>query len=424
METSRKRKLELEQQPPSGAAINVSHFDLTPIPVTDVSILNSTLEQILPQTKSDEVVEFYIPPNPVQWLALNGINLYLELAVQTAAGAKLPDTSLTSVGNLIHSTLFESFDLKIDGVTVTTGANLYSFASYINKKIFNPASDIKTRCVLEGMYIHNNESEISTSNAAYVSLKALAQKDHFETYGKLAHGIFSTQRYLPPGHSMSLRLRSAPNTFYLNGSGLAETATFTDRISIKNIYLQARKIVTHSKIDQQLNAALNSGKLLSIPYYDFQCTSFVIPQGMINYTSEVLMNSLPSFACLAFIPTTAFFGSYSKSPFMFKDHKLASFRLTLNNEEVGYSSTPRISVAGDEYYVYYKQLLNIKNDKGIESCGIGLDEYTKYGCFIVPLYNALPDKKDTFPLSSPGAVRVQLSFKESLTENINVILYW
>lgn len=61
----------------------------------------------------------------------------MNLAVTNKDGAALAANSLTSVGNLIHSSIFDSIEIKVNGVSITTGANLYPFASYINKLLNN-----------------------------------------------------------------------------------------------------------------------------------------------------------------------------------------------------------------------------------------------------------------------------------------------
>lgn len=424
MEQNRKRKLEADQQPPKGAAINIAHFDLSAVPITDVSILSSEFEQILPQTKAADVVEYIIGPYPAFWIALNEIFLHLVLSVKTSAGAKLAADSKTSVGQLIIASLFQSMDIRIDGVTITPCSNIHTYASYLKSILYNSVASINSRGHIQGLYMNTKSTALADDNAAYISLKAKAQEDRFEVYARPFHGIFETLRYLPPNKTLSIKFRLSPNTFYLNGGGLAANTTFTDVCHLEQAYLDIKKVICHSQVDAYYNTCLNSGKLLSLPFFDYNATTFVIPKGQLSFSSENLMPVVPTFACFCMIPTTSFMGTYNECPYFFKDHKLANFKFTYNGEDLMYGGNARISVADNNFARYYNQLVSHTNENGIATCDLKVSDFKTNGYFILPLLTRASGKRDRLPISMTGSVRLHLQFAEALSENLNVIVYY
>lgn len=421
MDNLKRRKIEGEQTT-KATAFNVSHFDLTTLPVTDLSILTQEYQQYPPQSKTSDLLEYHLPSDQTHWTCLNNIFLILDLSVRTAAGAKLPSSSTTSVGQLIFSSLFESLDLKLDNITITSGASLHGYCSYFQKTLFTSTENIKRRGPLEGIYMKDKESATDSTGEAYKSLKALAQKDSFQVIGRINHPLFHTPRYLPPGHSLTIRFRLAPNTFYLNGTGLAEGTAFTDKVVINSATLDVKKAVVHSKVNAFYEAALSKNALMSFPIMDTMCSSFIIPKGQISHTSDVLLNSLPNFCAFGLVKSTAYYGSYNECPYHFQDFGLNGYKFSINSDDILFNS-PKFSLPNN-IIRHYNQLLSIKNDKDEGGIDVNFLEYSKYGYFLMPLFSATNGKNDRFSVGMQGPVRLSLSFSKALEDNVACVFFY
>lgn len=422
MEEAKKRRIEAEVVGRS-TAYNISHFDLAGTIPTDLSILSEEYESVLPQTKTSEILEFHIPSNPTFWICLADCLLYLNLCVRTSDDKKIPATDKTSLANNIFGSMFEVVDIKLDGINITSGGNLWSYSSYFNKILYSSTEEIERLGPLEGLYLNNNSNPMDDENAAYKSLKKEAHKDNIEIIGRLGHAFFETNRYLPPGKSLTIRLRMSPNTFCLNGKGLATGATFTNKLVVKNCYFQIKKAVVHSKIQEQYQDALSKNVMMNYPLNESQAISFVIPSGQMTFTSEVLLNSLPNFACFGLVSAKNYYGSYDKDAFDFRPHHLSGFRLTLNGENIWYNST-KLSVDDNEYIQHYKQLVSLRNPNGKPGCDVSRLMFTSQGYHLVPVYNTNNGKRDRQGIVRSGSLRLQLSFKQNTEENLVCVFYY
>lgn len=111
MEQVKRKRIEAEQNS-SSATYNVSHFDLTSLLPSDLSVLSSEYEQIIPITKTNDILEFVIPASSY-WISLSECLLHLTLQVVQANGNKLLPSSKKSLGNFAFGSLFETVDILI-----------------------------------------------------------------------------------------------------------------------------------------------------------------------------------------------------------------------------------------------------------------------------------------------------------------------
>lgn len=90
----------------------------------EIKKLKIEAEVVLPQTKTGDILEYHIPSQNTYWLCLADVLLYLNLCVRGGDDKKLPAASKTSLGNNIFGTIFQSVDIKLDGINLTSGGNL------------------------------------------------------------------------------------------------------------------------------------------------------------------------------------------------------------------------------------------------------------------------------------------------------------
>lgn len=422
MESSKRRKIESDAKVTKAPTYNTSHFDLTSTLASDVSILNSEYEQIPVQTQTSDILEFHIPPSAM-WLALAEINLILTLQAVTKDGSSLPAATKTAIGNCIISTFFQALDIKLDGINLCNGGDLYSYSSYYQQVLFNSTETIVRKGPLAGLFLNDKESALDAENSAYKELQKLAKASSFEVCAPIFHGFFDTPRFLAPGHSLTLKYRIAPNTFYLNSSKVLATGeVFQERLSVLKAVLDVRKVVAHSEVDLVYEAAINKNIMMSYPITDRNCTAFIVPKGMLTYTSEVLFNSLPQFCAMGLVKATAYYGAHNECPFSFLPHNLNGYRFTINGDDVLFNS-PRFSVSDNDYIRHYNQLLQIENEKGLPACDLSKEQFCKQNYFILPLINTSNGKRDRYSVSRQGQVRIQLSFSTNTTENLACVVF-
>lgn len=427
MEAAKKRKLEVSQSQKT-AAYSLTNFDLSSFPPVDISVLSQSYEAVVPQTKTNDVINIYIAPSPSHWIALDQCFLYLSLAIKKNTytfdpAAATGVTNQTAFGNYLLGTFFEEIDIKLNGVSITTGGNLSHYSAMFHKLLYNSTETLERRGHLEGFYLNTDAKIVNEANGSYKMLLGLGKKDHMELYGRLPHSLFESVRYIPPNVSIEIRLRLAPNNFCLNSPKLGTGVTFKDSLEIKGCYFDIFRVIAHSRVDLMYETALKSKKTLGFPLVDYQTTSFVIPSGNVTYTSEVLLNRLPTYAAFALVDSRAYFGDHTRCPFEFQPYNLNGYKFSLNGDDLLFNNA-RMSVSNNEYIRHYKQLLTTKNERGELTCNFDVEQYTKWGYHVIKVWDSLDGKRNRTPTLQDGQIRLSLHFKEATDMNLTCIFYY
>lgn len=417
----RQLQKEIESQPLKSSPTYSTSLNLSQIPVTDVSFLDSKIESIYPQFNESTFLEFYIPGDNQHYIDLQNTFLYMRLKLTDKAGEPL-ESSATSVANCIFSTMFQTLDVSIQNVNICTGSNLYAYSAYINKIINYGDNTRKTKLHSELLLKEYDEPSVNATNTTYITLKDASQKSSFELYSKLSHPLFFQDKLIPPNTSIRIRLRRAPTQFCLLSTAVADGEVFGDQLKIMDTYLDVKRVIVNSKVESMHQALLNKGSRFYFPFFDYQTLSFVVSKGSLQYTSETLMTEVPQLALVAITESKGFNGAVEKSPFKFMPNGLSSVYMTVNGEKTLISNM-NMSIDNHQYMRQYRLFCDVVSSYG-EPTDLTVNDYIKNGYFIIPVNWQSTAKQDRFGLSKTGNVKVHLTFEKATESNLNVLFYY
>lgn len=417
----RQLQKEIEGQPLKSNPTYTNSLNLSQIPVTDVSVLGTRIEQYFPSFNESNFLEFYIQGDSQHYIDLSNTFLYMRLKLTDKAGEPLT-SSATSVANCIFSTMFQSLDLLINNVNICTGSNLYAYSAYLNKLINYGAQSRKTKLRSELFFKETTGTALDTTNKAYEKLKEISSQESFEVYSKLSHPLFFQDKLLPPGFSLRIRLRRSPVQFCLLSTALTEGSVFDEQLKIMDTYMDVKKVIVNSKIESMHQQILNKGQRLYYPFFDYQTLSFVVSKGSLQFTSETLMTEVPQFAIVAITNSKGFNGEISRSPFDFKSNGLSSVHMTVNGEKQMMSNM-NMSIDNKQYMRLYRLFCDVISSHG-EMSDLTVEDYVSNTYFLVPVNWSNTGKEDRFALQKTGNVKVHLTFESDTASNLNVLFYY
>lgn len=439
-----------EKQLSTSATFNAS-YNLTSLPVSDISNLSERYETIYPSfpvSESSEVLEFQLPVSSTHYTNLSKSFLYLRVKVVKNDGTELINNSKTAPVNLLFSSLFRSLDIFINNVNLTASDNNYGYTSYFQRMLTSTKTDKETKLQSELFFPSSSSNSISESNNMYKNLLKAAKND-IEMYSVINHALFEQKRQFPPGINIKLRFRLNSPLFYLitetlrtttsggassgvQSGGIAGgapstvttiTTPFTDKCILLETYIDLHRSISNSKIQNHHESLLSRGSKIHYPLKNRNCLSYVIQSGSITHVSETLLNKKPTFACISLIDTKGFNGSENIDPFGFYDCNLISASMLVNGEKNLFSN-PKFSVPDKQYMKYYRQLFNIMN-KNNETMNISVEDFTTNGMFIIPLhFNDDSFKTDRTTVPEDCTIKVSLTFKEATEKNYSVLFFY
>ncbi len=416
-------QMQIEDQHLRSAPSYHASLNLTKLPPTDISILQTHVEDVYPlysPKSQDTPLEFFISPSSSHYLDLNSTMLYMKLKVQTSASAALRPESTTVPANFPFASIFSNLDILVNNVSITSSSNNYPYATYINRVISNSAEAKESKYQAELLLKEDKPNAIEATGETYKVLKAA--RNEFEVIGKIGHGIFNQIRMFPPSASIRLKLRRTPNTFCLLGTDPSTGASFTDIITIEDAVLKVKKVVIHRKVQEIHENALAAGGRLEYPYKDFDVISYSIPSGTQHHVSETIqMGEAPDAIVVGLVDSKAYSGLPSKSPYFFNHFDLESIIVLLDGEPQLFKEI-KLNVDKHQYMHAYSQLFNLlPPSEGGNS--ITPKDFTENGmCLLVfDLNNAVRDNR--FVLNKNGALKINCTFLSGLGQNVNVICY-
>lgn len=416
-------QMQIEDQQLRSAPSYHASLNLTSLPPTDISVVQSHVEDLYPvhSPKSQgSPLEFFIPPSSSHYIDLNNTQLYLRCKVTSSAGAEIISTSKTIPANFPFASLFSNLDIKVNNVNITSSSNNYPYAAYINRVLSNGNDAKGTKFQAELLLKPDKISPIDTASTMFTTLKEV--RNEFEVIGKIAHGMFNQSRMLPPSTSLRITLRRAPNTFSLCGTDPQTGQTFTDIITIEEAILKCKKVVINRKVQEIHENALVNGERLEYPFKDFDAISYSIPKGSINHVSETLhMGAAPDAVVVGLVDSKAYSGTPSQSPFSFKDFNLSSISVLLDGEPQVFKEI-RVNVSKKQFIHAYSQLFSLlpPHEGGN---GITPKDFSENGLclFAFDLNNAV--RENRFALNKNGSLKIHCTFSSSLDNAVNVVCY-
>lgn len=259
MERGSQKNLEeqaLKSSPTFSTSLNLGHM-----PSTDISIVQEHFEQIYPvfNISDSPILEFYIPGSSTHYTDLSNIFLAIRAKCTNKDGTKLATDSATCPANTPFSTMFQNLEVLIQNVGTCSGSGNYAYTAMIEKIINNNLQSVNTKMRTEHMYRETSATAVDALNNAYVNLKKIAQGGDWECYSVISHPLFSQIRMLPPNISVRIRLRRSPNTFCMLSTLPAGNAAFTDQLVIIDSFLDVKRVVVNSKIQQMHESILSKG---------------------------------------------------------------------------------------------------------------------------------------------------------------------
>ncbi len=415
--------MEMEDQQLKSAPSFHSSLNLTSLPPTDISIVQSHIEDVYPVFSvkgQDTPLEFFIPPSSSHYLDLNSTQLYLRCKVRTKTNTQPLPESKTVPANFPFASLFSNLDIMVNNVNITSSSNNYPYAAFVNRVLSNGLDAKSTKYNAELLLKESGTNPIDDNSSSFVTLKAA--RNEFEVIGKIAHGFFDQTRMLPPSTSLRIKLRRSPNTFNLCGTDPATGFSFTDVIEIEEAVLKCKKVVIHRRVREIHESALASGLRLEYPYKDYDVLSYSIPSGTINHVSETIhMGEAPDAVVVGLVDSKAYSGTPSKSPYSFQPFNLSSVSVLLDGEPQVFKEI-RLNVDKKQFLHAYSQLFTLlpANEGGN---GISPKDFSDNGlCLLVfDLNNAV--RENRFVLNKKGSLKIHCTFSSSLDQSVNVVCY-
>jgi len=404
-----------------------AELELFTVPPTNISMEKGGMVEYLPISSVGDhgPIEFHVSSSSDEYIDIGRTILYIKLKIVNQDKSNIADDAKVGPVNLWLHSLFSQVDLQLNGKLISPSVNTYPYKAYLETLLSYGSDAKKSQLGAELWYADSTDmNEINPhndtdSNQGFVRRgKLTSSSSAVEIMGRLHCDIFQQDRYLINGVEMGLKLIRSPEAFHLMGTA----NTFLT--IIEDIALFVRKVKLNPAIPIQHNKALSQGKTVKYPIRRGVVTTFTIPTGNLSINKDnIVMGQLPRRVVVGLVSNTAFNGNTRHNPFEFKHFDLNYLTLYLDGEQIPNKPLDP-NFDEDQYLRAYMTLFEgtgmLNDNKGH---GIKRTSY-KHG-FTLYAFDLTPDMTEGSHVDpiKHGSIRMDLHFKNALTQTVNVIVY-
>lgn len=413
------------------SSFNSDDLDLFNPPVIEKSIVSGRQASFRPLSENTNGPYMFNlqSQGADQYLQLNSIRLGGKALIREKSGELLTDADNVSIVNLFPHSLFRAHEIEINNVLVT---DLSSFSAHYQAYIqtimsFNKSAQethLKSQLFemdTAGEYdtIDKPASGGKKNKGNSLREKICAASNLFDFYIPLCSDILQSDRLLHSSANLKLKLLRASDSFSL----------LSDSSKDLEIHLSDLKLyANYVKIDEPMIRQHNSKMLKSPLIYPITRTllkEYHFSSGEKScYIPNLFTGKLPKSLVVGMVRDDSANGSTSLNPFNFQHFDLSESYLKLNGEMVPSDPlAPRFS-EGHYKREYSEMLRNVGIDAGEDHGNCITPAQFAGGSFFM-CYDLTGHKCNMLHRheSLSGNVDLSLIFKNSLPQNIRVIVY-
>jgi hypothetical protein len=406
-----------------------SELDIFSVKPTDVSVQSSDFQQYYPLTsvkENENPLEFYVPGDNTHYLDLYSSYLYIQAKILKQNGADLAETELCAPGQLFFASMFQNCSVSLNGTNVFDSSNFYPYHGWIQRQLSCGESQKKTELTSE-MYYKDTAPNTYTlaGNSGFKARFELSKKSKtFELIGRPYVNIFQQKRYIPNNVDMTLAFRRSSPKFSLSSATTSETGVTGSpfKWKIENAVLYIRKHVLHPELTLYTDQHFSRGQNAMYPINRVEVKSIAIPKSSLGTSGDVIFNGpLPHVLTMGLVSSKAFSGELDHSPFNFQHFKIKEIVVSVDGDSSVYRALNFNFEAG-EYLNGYNTLFKALPYRGNGNF-IQREDY-ETGGNVLAVFDIQPTAgPGRFQLPRSGRVKVEVRFKEALSDPVNLIVY-
>ena len=409
----------------------LSQLDLFATPFTQTSVIGGDWVEIGPvRDSTNGPLEFEIEGSEDQYLDVQNTLLQVKAKVTLQNGDAL-DSDIENVQvipgeNFMHS-LFSTMSLSVNGHEVEYESN-YPYRAYI-ETLANYGSNAKSSHLNASYWFDDEINALDTSQLLESHKTDLNKRKSvisgsktIDMVGRLHSEIFAQHKYIIPACNLRVKLLRSDPKFCLLKTNANDNNNY--KIDIIKCDLLLRKVKVNPAVATSHNTVLMNGTDIKYPINKVETQFFSITQGRQSERINLILNRQePKRILLTLVEHAAKNGTYTKSPFAFKNFNLNSIGLTVNGHPVP-NKPLRVDYESSAYIQAYMHFM-IATGKAFTDEGncITRHQYANgFAVYAFDLTGDLCEGTDVHLIKNSTTV-LEVTFKEPLASTLSLFVY-
>lgn len=319
--------------------------------------------------------EFYLPAEGDTYIDPEGFRLsgYTQMfGVKDGAEVSLAEKTEAAPVNFVPGMAFTMKELYFNGNLVNYATQpLDNIKSYIENEL-SFGTDIKKSVLKECANWHPNQVGAASTmtiagNTGFKDRQELWNKGAKVPFSiPLQLDVLNTDRFLPKGLDLHIKLTKASDQFLLNS--VANLVGVEPKLRISDLKLTSRRVTLAPAVIKEHESSFASGREAVYPFVRTDIKVFNVPVGSTEArTNNIYRKQIPANAIVCFVESSALTGSLASDPTLFKNHSIREVAFYCNSEKIGSYVQ---DFAKKDYAVSYRKF---QDEIGVRTNNIGND---------------------------------------------------
>ena len=413
-----------------------AELDLESVPSTQVVVTDEYTIETGPTSTLDTKapLEFELPGSGEDYLDPGSLMLYLLVKLRNGDGSKIDFKAndgqagtQRDVGpvNLPAHSIFSQLELIVNDTLVASSNNTYPYKAYFATALsFSKAVKKGWLADTQGLRMDDIGKDDEAGNTAmHTFCDGKINSDGYMVLVMRPHlDLCHQDRLLPNGVSIRLRFTRSPDSFFMMSQDPNQKPF---KVTIEEARLRARRVKLAASEQMRLERVIAT-KGARYPLTHCATKNFTLPMG----TSSIDVDSIftgqrPNKIALGMVSNESFNGSYSKSPFNFKNYNLTSACLVVDGQQL---PTKGMHFDFEEkfYIDGYLALLQC-TDTFLSNFDNGISAERFANGSTLLCFDLTPDHDggagDHVTPRRNGVVKASLRFKKPLPETVTLLVF-
>lgn len=375
------------------------------------------------QIKEHNPIEFIIPGSGTQYINLKETLLHIKVKVTQVVDDEKAEKEPAGLINLPLHSLWEEVEVNLQQKNISPSSKNYAYKALVETLLSFDRGAKESQLQAAGYYKDTPDAidgahPITGGNTGLATRYGLTKNGQTADFiGPLHADVCQQNRLILNGVEIQIKLWPSPSKFCLMSDG--DKVEY--RIEIVDAVLKVCKVTVAPNVILAHSQLLDSTPA-KYPYERTEIKTYVISKGNFSFKAENLFQgAVPTRMVVFFVKTKSYIGSLKQNPFNFVHEKLNSLAVYLNDESVPAKPLKPDFVNknyADCYYNLFTHLDQAGHDAGNYITRNDFD--SGYTLLMFDLQPSLD--RGHFPLIKRGALNIEGTFAESLTENITAFV--
>jgi len=366
-------------------------------------------------------IEFIVSSQNEDYMDLTNSFLSITMQIVKSDGTKYTSTDAEkySPANYLLNTAFSQVDVTLSDTLISQSNNIHAFRAYYDAR-FCVSGVAKFHWMKAAGYFRDEEKTPDKPHKTrYLICK---ESKDFTLTGRIHGDIFQQNKLIINGVPLKLKFIRSSDAFCLMGdSSHSPKLIIKDAVLfIKKVRINPSILSAHAKFLNEANAKYQ------IVRVDVKAISLAAGETIHN-KDNIYIGSLPRKLVMGILENDAHSGSYTKSPFNFKNHNVNFIQVYLNGDPYpgrAYQPDYTQEIFSREFYSLYDNI--DQNDGNVHPLDIEFSEFKTNCCFYA--FDFSPDRSvgcssGHISLPKQGNLKVEIHFSTAPTRALKLMVF-